>query len=96
MKVSEITTNDLADYVREDGTEPVTNNFLAAALAAAKGYIKNRTSLTDVEMDEYEEISIAVFALVADMYDVRSTTAETATENLTVKAILNLHDKNFL
>lgn len=47
-------------------------------------------------MDEYEEISIAVFALVADMYDVRSTTAETATENLTVKAILNLHDKNFL
>ena len=96
MKVSEITINDLADYVRADGTEPATNNFLAAALSAAKGYITNRTSLTDVEMDEYEEISIAVFALVADMYDVRSTTAETATENLTVKAILNLHDKNFL
>ena len=95
MKVSEITINDLADYVRADGTEPATNNFLAAALSAAKGYIKNRTSLTDVEMDEYE-ISIAVFALVADMYDVRSTTTETATENLTVKAILNLHDKNFL
>lgn len=96
MKVSDITTADLSDYVRADGTDETTVKFLAAALAAAKGYIKGHTSLTDDEMDEYEEISIAVFAIVADMYDVRSTTADTTAENRTVKAILNLHDQNFI
>lgn len=96
MKVSDITTADLADYVRADGTNDTTVKFLAAALAAAKGYIKGHTSLTDDEMDEYEEISIAVFAIVADMYDVRSTTADTTAENKTVSAILHLHDKNFI
>ena len=43
-----------------------------------------------------EEISIALFAIVADMYDVRSTTADTTAENKTVSAILHLHDKNFI
>ena len=52
MKVSDITTADLADYVRADGTDETTVRFLAAALAAAKGYIKGHTSLTDDEMDE--------------------------------------------
>lgn len=96
MKVSEIQISDLANYVRADEKEPSTAKFLAAAFAAAKGYIKGHTALTDEEMDRYEEISIAVFAIVADMYDVRSTTAETTAENKTVKAILNLHDKNFV
>ena len=95
MRVSDITTSDLADYVRADGTDEVTEKFLAA-LAAAKGYIKSHTALTDCEMDEYEEISIALFAIVADMYDVRSTTADTTAENKTVSAILHLHDKNFI
>jgi len=95
VKVSDITVIDLVNYTRADDSEE-SKKFLEAAFAAAKGIIKSRTGNSDEELDEHEEFSIAVFAMVADMYDNRSMSAESTAKNLTVEAILNLHDKNFL
>ena len=95
MKVSDITVIDLVNYTRASDTVE-DKKFLEAALVTAKGIIKSRTGNTDKELNEHEEFSIAVFAMVADMYDNRSMSAESVAKNLTVEAILNLHDKNFL
>lgn len=95
MKVSEITVNELLEYCRADA-DAETERFLQAALHAAKSYIKSRNGIDDSYMDNYDELSIAVFALVADMYDNRSMTIGSGQENPTVTAILKLHDMNFL
>ena len=95
MKVSEIKIEDLVNYTRATGSEE-DKLFLKAALDAAKGMITSRTGNTEKELDNHAEFCIAVYAIVADMFDNRSMNAETAVKNLTVEAILNLHDKNFL
>lgn len=95
MKVSDITTQDLADYTRADNTAEDTK-FFEAAFIAAKNYIMGRTGIGEEELNEHEEFSIAIFCLVADMYDNRSINAEGSEPNRTVEAIINMHDKNFL
>lgn len=95
MRISEISISDLVDYCRaEDGAD--TALFLYAALGAAKGYIKSRNGIDDAYMDAHEELTIAVLALVADMYDNRSLTIAGGKENPTITAILKMHDKNFI
>lgn len=95
MKVSELTVEELKAYCRAEDT-PEAELLLAAALAAAKGYIKNRNQITDDYMDQHEELTLVVYILVADMYDNRSATVASGMENKTVETILKLHDFNFI
>ena len=44
-----------------------------------------------MQLDDYEDITLAVMALVADMYDVRQYTVTNAEVNPTVKSILDQH-----
>ena len=96
MKVSDITEKDLADYARVDITDTIEYGFFKAAFIAAKNYIMGRTGISEEELNEHEEFSIAIYCLVADMYDNRSINAEGGEPNRTVEAIINMHDKNFL
>lgn len=78
MKVSELTVDFLQEYVRADGSAAM---MLKPMLTAAISYAMAYTGLTASQLDDYEDITLAVMALVADMYDVRQYTVTNAEVN---------------
>lgn len=94
MKVSEITTEHVAEYLRID--EEGAPDKLNPALAAAKSYISSYTGIPLAELDRYEEFYTAVMVLCQDMYDNRSYYVERNYVNKTVSAILDMHRRNLV
>ncbi|WP_066452672.1 head-tail connector protein [Anaerotruncus rubiinfantis] len=94
MKPSEITPDEVIKYARMDDMDADLSP--EALLAAAKAFVKSYTGLTDEELDKHEEISIAILALCADMYDNRQSTVENDKVNRVVETILGLHSVNLL
>ncbi len=94
MKISELTGEHIAEYLRADyEIEKVTFGIIKKA---ALEYIKSYTGLTEDEMDQYEDLTVAALVLCSDMYDNRQMTVQTDKENPTVKQILSLHAANLL
>lgn len=91
MKVSEITVNDVAEYLRTSDTTQ-----LQIMLDSAKAYVKSYTGLEDEEIDKHEDISHAIFVLVSDMYDNRSIEVKNDKANIVVSTILNMYCANLL
>lgn len=99
-KVSDITYNDVAEYLRltEDLIEDETNvNFITSSISIAIAYILNYTGIADAEtLDNYGDMPIVVFALCQDMYDNRSLYVDNANLNKMVETILGMHQVNLL
>lgn len=100
-KVSEITVNDIANYIRltEIGDEEKT--LLQTYLNIAKNYISNYTGIpetsdkTDAEtLDTHSDFIIVVYILCQDMYDNRSMYVEKLNINKVVQTILDMHSRN--
>lgn len=91
MKVSEITTNEVKTFLRVDETDGEIS--LDIILSAAKAYVRGYTHLTDAEIDEHDDITIAVLVLCSDMYDNRQMTIATDKVNRVVHSILNMHQR---
>lgn len=98
MKVSEITTGNLAEYLRleYDGLTALELSELSAMLASALAFIRSYTGLDDAEIDVHEDFTIAAFILVQDMYDNRTLYIERGSLNKTVETILGMHSVNLL
>lgn len=64
----------------------------AAAIAYCVGY----TGLTKEELDNHEDITIAVLTLISDMWDNRSMTVDRANINRVVDTILGMYCINLL
>ena len=95
-KVSEITPEDIADYLRISRSEIDISlaNELGTYLKVAKKYIKDETGLDD--LDEHEDFIIAVYVLCQDMYDNRSFYVDKSNTNKVVETILGRHRINLL
>lgn len=94
MKVSDITTTEVRDYVRPEGdTGDISMDVL---LDAAISYVKSYTGLDSEGLDKYDDISIAVMVLCSDMYDKRQMTVENDKINRVVQSILDMHSINLL
>lgn len=93
MKVSEITTADVSEFLRLDEED---TSLLTPMMAAAKQFIIDYTGLTEKELDEHEDFYIAFMVLVQDMYDNRSMYVEKAEVNRVVESILFRHRRNFI
>ena len=93
-KVSDITNDDLAVYLRLEETDEDDEATLTTLLGVAKDYIKNYTGQED--LDEYQDFVIAVFILVQDMWDNRTLYVDKLNVNKVVNAILGLHQVNLL
>lgn len=93
--VSELTTLDLADYLRLDAT-PTDEALLATILQACKDFVYKYTGLTAEEVDRHKDITIAVYVLAQDMYDNRAYYVDSSNVNKVVDAILGLHSVNLL
>ena len=90
-KVSEITINDIADFIRLGEVGDAEQNQLSTFLTVAKDYIKNYTGLDD--LDEYADLVIVVFILCQDMYDNRVMYIDKGNPNKVVQTILDMHTR---
>lgn len=97
-KVSDITAQDIADYLRIPGTLTTADtNFINATIQVAKDYILKYTGIEDsTELDKYKDMIIVVFVLCQDMYDTRALYVDNSNVNRVVDTILGLHQRNLL
>lgn len=95
-KVSDITANDLAEYIRI--TPPLQSEIstLNTLLGVAKTYIMQYTGLMNTELDSYQDLVIVVFVLCQDMWDNRALYVDNENLNKVVETILNMHSVNLL
>ena len=95
-KISEITLNDLVDYLHLTELDSSQTQLLTTIKAAAINYVVGVTKLTLEQLDNYPDLTIAVYALVQDMYDNRAIYVDKANISDTVSTILNMYRTNLL
>lgn len=96
MIVSEMTVNDVVDYIRLEETTENDLAFLGQALDAAKSYIQKYTGLDADAVDQVSEFVMVVYVLCQDAYDNRSLYISSANVNQMVTGILDMHSVNLL
>ena len=92
MKVSTITYDDIANYIRLQELEEADKKLLTALLTIAKKFIIENTGVKD--LDEYDDFIIVVFILCQDMYDNRTLYVDKSNLNKVVETILGMHSQN--
>ena len=96
-KVSEITYQDVADYIRLDELDKNDINTLNNLINISKTFIKNYTGLSsDEDLDKHEDFIIVVFTLCQDMWDNRTLYIDKNNLNKVVECILCMHSINLL
>ena len=95
-KVSDITVQALADYLRIADPSDDDRTLLAAIIKAVPAYMGKYTGLSAADLDKSPDFVIAALCLAQDMYDNRSIYADTNTPNRTVQSILDMHSVNLL
>lgn len=102
MKISEITSEFLIDYLKAE-PEDADTELIPAIMSAAKSYISGQTGIpvsAEEEgaetLDSFEDLTIAFLVLCQDMYDNRTMIPDTKyanSSNKTVESILGLHPR---
>lgn len=95
-KVSDITAESVAEYLRLDEVTNSEINTLAMLISIATSYIKSYTGLDDEGVDKYPEFVIVVLILCQDMWDNRTMYVDSKDLNNTVQSILAMHSVNLL
>ncbi len=98
MKVSEITSQLVAEYLRLDYAtmSAAEKAELDTILDAATAYVKSYTGQTEAALDDFPDVVLAVYVLCQDMYDTRAYYVEKSNVNRVVEAILGMHCINLL
>ena len=92
MKVSTITENDIANYIRLQEVDEADKKLLTALITIAKKFITENTGVKD--LDEYDDFLIVVFILCQGMYDNRTLYVDKSNLNKVVETILGMHSRN--
>lgn len=97
-KVSEITIEDIASYIRVDD---YTASEIATYLNIAKNYISSYTGIPVINedgesLDDFPDFVIVVYILCQDMYDNRALYVDKSNINRAVQSILDMHTRNNL
>ena len=96
-KVSEITIEDVARYIRDDECEV---RDIETYLNVAKNYISSYTGIpvtSDGEsLDDFPDLVFVVYILCQDMHDNRTLYVDKTNINKTVQTILDMHTRNNL
>ena len=95
-KVSDITVESVAEYLRLDEVTEIEKNTLTTLISIATSYIKSYTGLDDAGVDKYHEFVIVVLILCQDMWDNRTMYVDSKDLNNTVQSILAMHSVNLL
>jgi len=95
MKISELTADEVLGFIKVEKDEQ-SDKDMAVIMPAAKSYISRYTKLSEEELDECEDITIAYIALCQHMYDNRTFALDSKEINRVVESILGLHDHNLV
>ena len=94
--VSQITAQDVADYIRLCEVTQDDLNTLNTLLIVAKVYVGEYTGRSILELDAYKDIIIVILILCQDMWDNRTMYVDSSNANKVVESILDLHSVNLL
>lgn len=94
-RVSDITAQDVADYIRLDA-DVTDENTLNIIIGIAKTFVKNYTGRSEEEMDNIQDFVICVLILCQDMWDNRTLYVDKSNLNKVIETILGLHSVNLL
>lgn len=92
MKISELTPGIIAEYVHIEDDDIL----LAPCKEAAISYAVNYTGHTAEELDEFEDVTIAVLLKISDFYDQRTEHTDKPVNNPAIETILSMHRVNHL
>lgn len=95
-KVSEITYEDVANYIRLSETSNEDKNTLNNLISISKAFIKDYTGHTVEELDNYNDFVIVVFILCQDMWDNRTLYIDKTNLSKIVETILGMHSCNLI
>lgn len=95
-KVSDITAQDVADYLRLPEVAADDTNTLNTLLGIAKTYISKYTGRSMEELDNYQDFVIVCLVLCQDMWDNRTLYVDSSNLNNVVETILGSHSVNLL
>lgn len=93
-KVSDITVENLADYLRLSEVKPEDVKLLKTLLNISKTVITKYTGREN--LDDFPDFVIVVYLLCQDMYDNRTLYVDKGDFNQTVQTILGMHSINLL
>lgn len=93
-KVSDITVENLADYLRLSEVTPEDVKLLQTLLKISKTVITKYTGREN--LDDFPDFVIVVYLLCQDMYDNRTLYVDKGDFNQTVQTILGMHSINLL
>lgn len=93
-KVSDITVENLADYLRLSEVKPEDVALLKTLLNISKTVITKYTGREN--LDDFPDFVIVVYLLCQDMYDNRTLYVDKGDFNQTVQTILGMHSINLL
>lgn len=95
-KVSDITYQDVADYLRLVEINNNEMNTLNTLINVSKSFISNYTGRSIEELDNYRDFVIVVLILCQDMWDNRTLYVDSKNLNRVIESILGLHSVNLL
>lgn len=95
-KVSEVTSTDIAEYLRVGEVTASEDGFLKTIIGAATAYMRKYTGLTAAQLDGSQDFVVVLLVLCQDMYDNRALYVDSENVNLTAKSILDMHSVNLL
>ena len=98
MKVSEIALSDICLQIREteEDLDEAEKKYILALQSAAVSYAVGYTGLSKAQLDEHEDITLAVMVLISDMYDNRQMYVDKNNVNRVVETILGMYCVNLL
>lgn len=96
IKVSEVTSADLAEFLRVGEVTPSEDGFLKTIIGAATAYMCKYTGLTTAQLDGSQDLVPALLVLCQDMYDNRALYVDSSNVNQMVQSILDMHSVNLL
>lgn len=95
-KISEITVEYLADYLRIDEADEAQKAELATMLKSAVAYVSSYVGEPEAELDKHPEFVMAVCVLVQNQYDNRTFYTDKGKVEDVVNSVLGMHRKNLL
>ena len=95
-KISEITYQDVADYIRLSEVSQDDQNTLTNLINISIDYISKFTGIDVENLDNYNDMVIVVFVLCQDMWDNRTMYVDNTNLNKVVETILGMHQVNLL
>lgn len=96
LKVSDVTSADLAAFLRVSEVTPYEDGYLSTLIGAATAYMCKYTGLTAAQLDESQDFVPVLLMLCQDMYDNRALYVDSANISRMVQSTLDMHSINLL